>query len=93
MDAEQQTVWLVTRGEDPGAIPCEDEATARAWVEAQYLGSVYSEDAAAAVLRWDDDGELMDDSIPGNYQGTGWTVREEEVIRAADFPNAERSLA
>jgi hypothetical protein len=82
------TVWLVTRAEDPGAIPCADEATARAYAEDRYREGEDPDDPA--VLRWDEDGELLvDDAIPGSYQGTGWTVWETPVIRPADLPNAE----
>lgn len=81
------SVWLVTRAEDPGAIPCEDEATARAYAEGRYREDEDPDDPA--VLRWDEDGELIDHSIPGSYQGTGWTVAETSVIRPADLPNAE----
>lgn len=80
------SVWLVTRAEDPGAIPCVDEATARAYAEERYRED--EDPDAPAVLRWDDDGELMDDSLP-SYQGTGWTVAETSVIRPADLPNAQ----
>ncbi|ELP69515.1 hypothetical protein PV735_46665 [Streptomyces turgidiscabies] len=81
------SVWLVTRAEDPGAIPCEDEATARAYAETRYRQD--EDPAAPAVLRWDEDGELVDETLPSSYQGTGWTAREEQVIRAADLPNVE----
>lgn len=87
--SEQRTIWLVTRGEDPGAIPCEGEATARAYATNGWIEDEYNGDETEAVLRWDDDGELMDDSIPGSYQGTGWTVSETPVIRLTDLPNAD----
>ncbi|GAA0706957.1 hypothetical protein GCM10009548_94960 [Streptomyces malaysiensis subsp. malaysiensis] len=94
MDERQTTetgkppaVWLVTRAEDPGAIPCVDEATARAYAEGRYREDEDPDDPA--VLSWDEDGELMDAAIPGDYQGTGWTVWETPVIRPADLPNAE----
>ena len=83
----QSTVWLVTRAEDPGAIPCVDEATGRAYAEERYRED--EDPDAPAVLRWDEDGELVDETLPGSYQGTGWTVAETPVIRPADLPNAE----
>ncbi|MFF8902528.1 hypothetical protein ACF082_34225 [Streptomyces lydicus] len=85
----QRTVWLVTRGEDPGAIPCQDEATARAYAEERYREEEHPDDPAA--LRWDEDGELMDYSIPGSYQGmgTGWNIAETPVIRPADLPDTD----
>lgn len=69
---------------DPGATPCEDEATARAYAEGRYREDEDPDDPA--VLRWDEDGELMDHSIPGSYQGAGWTVAKTPVIRPADLP-------
>ncbi|MCT9105377.1 hypothetical protein [Streptomyces mirabilis] len=85
----QPTIWLVTRGEDPGAIPCVDEATARAYAEERYREDEDPDDPA--VLRWDEDRELMDDSIPGSYQGmgAGWKIAETPVIRPADLPDAD----
>ncbi|MFC5149028.1 hypothetical protein [Streptomyces aureoversilis] len=78
-------VWLVVRGEGPGAVPCADGATARAFAEARYRED--EDPAEPAVLRWDGDGELVDETLPG-YQGTGWTVREVQVLRAADVRTA-----
>lgn len=78
-------VWLVVRGEDPGAIPCADEATARAFAQTRYRED--EDPAEPAVLRWDDDGELVDETLSGD-QGTGWTVREVQVLRAADLRTA-----
>lgn len=80
--AGRSAVWLVTRGEDPGAVPCADESTARAFAETRYREDEDPDEPA--VLRWDDDGELVDETLPG-YQGTGWTVREVQVLRAADL--------
>ncbi|MFJ2561352.1 MULTISPECIES: hypothetical protein [unclassified Streptomyces] len=85
--AVQPTIWLVTRAEDPGAIPCVDEATARAYAEQRYREDEDPDDPA--VLRWDDDGELVDDAFPGSYQGADWTVSETPVICPADLTNAE----
>ncbi|MEU2514739.1 hypothetical protein [Streptomyces syringium] len=78
-------VWLVVRGEDPGAVPCADQATARAFAEARYREDEDPDDPA--VLRWDEDGELIDETLPG-YQGTGWTVHQARVLRAADLRTA-----
>lgn len=85
--ADRPTVWLVTRAEDPGATPCVDEATARAYAEERYRED--EDPADPAVLRWDDDGELIDDAFPGSYKGTGWTVSETSVIRPADLTTAQ----
>lgn len=81
-------VWLVTRAEDPGAIPCEDETTARAYAETRYRED--DDPDVPGILRWDDDGELVDETLPGSYQGTGWTVREERVVCAIDLPTAAK---
>ncbi|WP_371558724.1 hypothetical protein OG416_39165 (plasmid) [Streptomyces longwoodensis] len=80
----QPAVWLVTRGEDPGATPAEDEATARAYAEGRYREDEDPDEPA--VLRWDDEGELIDDTLDPSYPYTGWTVRRERVLRAADLP-------
>ncbi|MFC9067943.1 MULTISPECIES: hypothetical protein [Streptomyces] len=74
-----ETVWLVVRGEDPGATPCADREAAMRyatlkWIEDEYNG----EDAEATSLRWEDD-ELMDDSQP-DWPGTGWAVFKAPVI-------------
>ncbi|MGW6412188.1 hypothetical protein ACWF95_34045 [Streptomyces vinaceus] len=81
------TVWLVTRGEDPGARAAEDEATARAYAEARYREDEDPDDPA--VLRWDEDGELVDETLDPSYPYTGWTVRPERLLRATDLPTTE----
>ncbi|WP_327359862.1 hypothetical protein [Streptomyces sp. NBC_01304] len=78
---DPQAVWLVTRAEDPGAIPCQDETTARAYAEARYLDDAHAEDAAAAALSWNAD-DLLD-----HGQDTGWTISETRIITSADLPN------
>ncbi|MFF1700032.1 hypothetical protein ACFVXC_41430 [Streptomyces sp. NPDC058257] len=86
--AEQRpAVWLVTRAEDPGATPAEDEATGRAYAEARYREDEDPDEPA--VLRWDADGELIDETLDPSYPYTGWTVRQEQVIRAADLPTTK----
>ncbi|MFF4647458.1 hypothetical protein [Streptomyces sp. NPDC001389] len=85
--SERRTVWHITRGEDPGAIAAEDEATARAYAEARYRED--EDPADPALLRWDDEGELLDETLDPSHQYTGWTVREEQVLRATDLPTAE----
>lgn len=80
-------VWLVTRGEDPGAVAAEDEATGRAYAEARYREDEDPDEPAA--LRWDDDGQLLDETLDPSYPYAGWTVREERVLRSTDLPSAQ----
>ncbi|MGW3491900.1 hypothetical protein [Streptomyces sp. NRRL F-5630] len=86
-DTPEPTIWLATRAEDPGATPAEDEATARAYAEARYREDEDPDEPA--VLRWDDDGELIDETLVDSDPFTGWTVRQEQVLRAADLPTPE----
>ncbi|MFE5730235.1 hypothetical protein ACFQ7A_04885 [Streptomyces sp. NPDC056528] len=76
-------VWLVVRDTDPGATPCDSESTARAYAEARYREDEDPEEPA--VLRWDEDGELLDDT-----EYTGWRVYQERVLRAADVTTTDQ---
>lgn len=77
---EQLTVWMATRAEDPGGIPCIDDDTARSYAEYQYLEGQHPDDTAGSVLTWDM-GCLLD-----RGQDTGWTFAPVPVIRPADVP-------
>ncbi|WP_331726430.1 hypothetical protein [Streptomyces sp. NBC_00470] len=76
-------VWLVTRGEDPGARVAADELTGRDFAEQRWIEDEYNGDEGQARLRWDETGELIDDALPDDFQSTGWAVTEEPVIRPA----------
>ncbi|MFF0429966.1 hypothetical protein ACFYUJ_37055 [Streptomyces sp. NPDC004520] len=80
-------VWLVARDTDPGAIPCDSESTAHAYAEAKYREDEDPEEPA--VLRWDEDGELLDETAT-HFPFTGWRVYQERVLRAADVTTTDQ---
>ncbi|WP_026058007.1 hypothetical protein [Streptomyces sp. SS] len=70
--------WLSSR-----SVSGSCAAIARAYAETRYRED--EDPDGPAVLRWDGEGELIDETLDPSYPYTGWTVRREQVLRAADL--------
>ncbi|MFD9083630.1 hypothetical protein ACFYYM_38405 [Streptomyces erythrochromogenes] len=51
------------------------------------------QNARAAILRWDDDGELLDETLDASHQHAGCTVCKDQVLRATASPPPSRGPA